>query len=679
MKRFFQMLSGLAVLGSIQKRFLFLTCMAGVLLTGLGLVGIHVLSSDNAPADNMGLMLGSTGLALVVMALSAWLTVRPVVEGLARVQSAAQQLQNPSGNLPSLQQDLPAELADIARALDAHVLQQQATLAQVADSMARLQRGQWPQSPTAERQGSDIPQSGPEHMLATVHAGLNHVSAMVAEMHHFIERMFNDVHDTAKDGPSSLSMWRDDPLLGPVLQKMTHGHLNLLKIVHEMTLVVEQSAITLADLSWQANSTNQKMKALAMRGAEISDSSRSLSHNSSRVSADAASVAQLAQQSRENSEFGQMELSQTIESMRQMGSRTQTVSSSITGLQAGSKKIEHIVQLIRDIANKINLLSLNAAIEAARAGEHGRGFAVVSDEVRKLAEKTFEATQEIDASVSGIMGQTHQAVSSMNELVNDVQSNVAKIEQVGQRLSGILNSSSVLSEQMNGIVHTSSESADEVTKISDYLGEIQDELANFGLRIESQEQQTLDLTELSEGFYEKLIQLNLQTIHRRMFVLARQAADAVQEVFEKAIAQGSIHEEDLLSEDHPPIPNTHPQKFGSRFDDFTDRVLPAIQEKVLQSAPELIFAICTNKRGYVPTHNAKFAHPLTGRYEVDLVNSRSKRIFSDRTGSRCGSHTQTVLLQTYKRDTGEIMHDLSVPIRVNGQHWGGFRMGYKAH
>ena len=127
------------------------------------------------------------------------------------------------------------------------------------------------------------------------------------------------------------------------------------------------------------------------------------------------------------------------------------------------------------------------------------------------------------------------------------------------------------------------------------------------------------------------------------------------------------------------MPHTHPQKYTSRFDAFTDRTLPSIQEAVLRQSPELVFAICTNQRGYVPTHNDKFAHPLTGRYEVDLVNSRSKRIFSDRTGSRCGSHTQKVLLQTYKRDTGEVMHDLSVPIWVNGKHWGGFRMGYKAH
>ncbi len=78
----------------------------------------------------------------------------------------------------------------------------------------------------------------------------------------------------------------------------------------------------------------------------------------------------------------------------------------------------------------------------------------------------------------------------------------------------------------------------------------------------------------------------------------------------------------------------------------------------------------------MPTHNDRFSQPLTGDYDRDLAGNRTKRIFDDKTGSRCGSHTQRLLLQTYKRDTGEVMHDLSVPVYVNGKHWGGFRIGY---
>ncbi|MEY3612732.1 MAG: hypothetical protein RJB14_2454 [Pseudomonadota bacterium] len=645
---------------------------------GLGLAFVWAQKAQWSDSD---LMAFTTGLTLVVLAwvlISGWVLWRPVQQALSALQKAVTPPGRSSDGLLSAPTGWPTELQEIHQALALNIQKQQADTARVVDSMKALEQGQLMAMPSAPL--SLDPLDGvPSPALLAVHAGLGHLSDLLNELNRFISRTYSEVHNTANAGESMTSAWLNDPLLGPALQKITEGHMSLLRIVHDMSSVVEKSAITLADLSWQANGINQEMKALAVKGAQISDSSQSLAHNSSRVSADAASVAQLAQQARDNSEQGQHELQQTIESMRQMGGRTQIVSSSITGLQASSQKIEHIVQLIRDIANKINMLSLNAAIEAARAGEHGKGFAVVSDEVRKLAEKTFEATQEIDASVGGIMSQTEQAVGSMNDLLGDVQSNVTQIEQVGQRLSGILNSSIVLSEQMDGIVQASSASAHEVGKISNYLGEIQDELANFGLRIASQEKQTLGLTELSEGFFEKLVALNLQTLHQRMYTVARSAADAVQAAFEQAMAKGQISEQDLLSLDHQAVPNTNPQKYTSRFDHFTDQVLPAIQEEVLRQSPELVFAICTNQRGYVPTHNDKFAHPLTGRYDVDLINSRSKRIFSDRTGSRCGAHTQKVLLQTYKRDTGEIMHDLSVPIWVNGKHWGGFRMGYKAH
>ena len=89
------------------------------------------------------------------------------------------------------------------------------------------------------------------------------------------------------------------------------------------------------------------------------------------------------------------------------------------------------------------------------------------------------------------------------------------------------------------------------------------------------------------------------------------------------------------------------------------------------------YAIACDQRGYVPTHNRHVNKPPSGDYETDLKYSRSKRIFDDPTGSRCGSHTRALLVQTYKRDTGEVMHDLSVPIHVNGRHWGGFRVGYQ--
>ena len=466
-------------------------------------------------------------------------------------------------------------------------------------------------------------------------------------------------------------------LQSDLLQSAT-GKNKLLTTVSDMTSVVEKNSITLAEVSWQAKAINKEMAELASKGMQMAAASQALSDNAAQVSANASQVAQQAQRAQADSTDGQLQLSQTIQGMRQMSARTEAVSVSMEKLQGSSSQIGSVVKLIREIAEKINLLSLNAAIEAARAGEHGRGFAVVADEVRSLAEKTHQATQEIDASVGGIGLETRQAVASIQDLLHDVQQNVGQIEQVGQRLNGILNFSNVLSEQMGGIVQASETSSQAVGKISNYLREIKDELTIFGEGLDSQERQIKGLTELSEGFFDKVIDLESDSAHRRMYRVARSAADAIQSTFEQAVAKGELPLIDLLSQDYQPIANTNPPQFRSRFDAFTDRGLPPSQEPVLQAHPSLVFAISTQQSGYVPTHNSKFAKPQTGNYAVDLVNSRSKRIFNDPTGSRCGSHTKKMLLQTYNRDTGEIMHDLSVPIYVQGKHWGGFRMGYRA-
>jgi methyl-accepting chemotaxis protein len=494
-----------------------------------------------------------------------------------------------------------------------------------------------------------------------------------------LERMHRDGHTLAQAVAELPAVWHEDATLQGVLHWLQTGHARLVQSVQSMTEVVERNSTTLAELSWQAKNISQAMNMLAASGTQAASGSQTLSENSLRVSQQATQVGALARQAEENSRHGQQELQTTIASMRTMGTHTQEVNTSIIRLQESSRKIENIAQLIRDIADKINLLSLNAAIEAARAGEHGRGFAVVAQEVNNLAEKTFHATQEIDTSIEGILGETDHAVQSINVLLSDVQNNVHHIDQVGQRLSGILEFSSVLTQQMDGIVGASEQSAREVQGISGYLGDIRNELLSFGQRIQTQENQIVGLTELGEGFFDNLIELRFETVHHRMYAVARRAADQVQQVLEAAIAQGQIRREDLLSGDYQPIPNTNPPQFHSRFDAFCDRVLPPVQEPVLKDNPHLIFAICTDKRGYVPTHNDKFAKAPTGDYATDLVHSRSKRIFNDRTGSRCGAHTKKMLLQTYKRDTGEIMHDLSVPIYVGGTHWGGFRMGYQAH
>jgi HAMP domain-containing protein len=115
-------------------------------------------------------------------------------------------------------------------------------------------------------------------------------------------------------------------------------------------------------------------------------------------------------------------------------------------------------------------------------------------------------------------------------------------------------------------------------------------------------------------------------------------------------------------------------KFHTRFDAFADRAVLVFQDKFLEN-DDFIFAVGVDNNGYLPTHNSKFQQPLTGNPEKDLAGNRTKRVFNDPVGLAAAKNTEPSLLQVYRRDTGEVMWDVSSPVMVKGKHWGGFRIG----
>ncbi|WP_394329490.1 methyl-accepting chemotaxis protein [Pseudomonas cedrina] len=384
-----------------------------------------------------------------------------------------------------------------------------------------------------------------------------------------------------------------------------------------------------------------------------------------------------ASQAHQRSIEGREVLAQSITRMHQLSQRANASRELIEALSQRSEEIQRVTLVIQSIASQTNLLALNAAIEAARAGEHGRGFAVVADEVRGLAGRTATATDEVGVMVADIQQRTAQVVEQIRQLSADLHTGVEQVEHAGEHLQSIASLAADVEGQVNEIAQGTDTNRTQLDSLFHAVEQMRSDLTVSDQQTRQLADAAVQMEGQAETISERLAEVGLDDYHQRIYDLAREGASRIAAQFEADVQQNRISLDDLFNRSYTPIANTSPSKYHTRFDGYTDQVLPAIQEALLPRHEGLVFAIACTPQGYVPTHNKAFSQALTGDAQVDAVQNRTKRKFEDRTGIRCGSHQQAVLLQTYTRDTGELMHDLSVPIMVKGRHWGGLRLGYK--
>ena len=232
--------------------------------------------------------------------------------------------------------------------------------------------------------------------------------------------------------------------------------------LHDGIDKVADSSKTLSSYSNEvAEGSKNQSEATAVMAASVSQ----VTFGTSIVSAGAIEAVNVSSKSSELSEHGGQIIHRAAEEMTLLADSVRQTSSIIESLGEQSTKISSIVNVIKEVADQTNLLALNAAIEAARAGEQGRGFAVVADEVRKLAERTAKATQDVTTMIGAIQESSRTAVGSMVTMVNQVESGVALAREAGEAITQIKSGS----DQVAGMVSEISNSLGEQSKASDEI------------------------------------------------------------------------------------------------------------------------------------------------------------------------------------------------------------------
>jgi methyl-accepting chemotaxis protein len=228
-----------------------------------------------------------------------------------------------------------------------------------------------------------------------------------------------------------------------------------------------QMSMRSAEATGNAQSQSGKTNQIAAAAQEMTATIGEISNN-------AETAANASRKSAENATEGGAVMQAAAATMERISTTTSSVAGKMTELAARSEEIGKVVTVIQDISEQTNLLALNAAIEAARAGEHGRGFAVVAGEVRRLAERTRTATEEIAGTIRSIQHETRQTLDLMAESHNAVDSGIGETSRARQSLEAIIGSA----REVEHMVHLIATAATEQTSAS---GEISESATHISL------------------------------------------------------------------------------------------------------------------------------------------------------------------------------------------------------
>ena len=395
------------------------------------------------------------------------------------------------------------------------------------------------------------------------------------------------------------------------------------------------------------------------------------------VAVTTARASELSQQVGASADDGRNVVEETARSMDQIKAGVDETLTVMRRLETSSGQIGEIIGLIEDVADQTNLLALNAAIEAARAGDAGRGFAVVANEVKTLSGKTSLSTQQIGSIIKTIQDDIREAMRSIEQEKGRVEVGIGNSGRASEQISVILQMASESSDMIISIANATEEQSATTTEISHKIQQISDTAGEIQTQMENSVMTFSELTLTAEKIYSTVGKFKVGNHHDLIkgFLVAQR--DQVIALLEGAIKNGRISPDAIFSTDYKFIPNTIPQKYTTPFDRLFDEIVSPVQEATLAKDGSIFYAICIDRSGYCPTHNLRYSQPLTGDFMKDKNNNRTKRIFNDRTGMRCATNEESFLLQTYQRDTGEVMNDMSTPLYLQGQHWGGIRIGYR--
>ncbi|NPV71217.1 MAG: hypothetical protein HPY55_11345 [Firmicutes bacterium] len=473
--------------------------------------------------------------------------------------------------------------------------------------------------------------------------------------------------------------------------------------------------MSLTQISSAVRAQSEQVGLLSKMVSELSDAVKE-------VASSAANSAAMASQLNQTVETGLGVIGGAISSIQSVMGLAEDASRGVKGLSERTARTDEVIEVIDSVARQTQLLSINASIEAAHAGDRGRGFAVVASEVRNLADRTARSTKEISALVEQIRKWMTDTEVAMSGFSGGISEGASRAEAARESLGSIQSLSRTASTTADRLAALAEEQAATAANLEEGVRQLSSGAEKAAVALGKSSE--LRLSGVTESAQAIIGSYRVGSRFDEIRELMNEFAERAEAVVERAMREGRLTAADVFDTNYVEVKGAlianladlfdvrrvpregfNPPKYTTRYDRKVDRQLIALIDEYAAADPGIAYLAVTDINGFSIAVASNAARDWTGDPAKDLAGNRLKRMFEDPVGlkaARVGlrgaekvrprAHRseftaagidlskpgggREFLLQTYARDTGEVLKDLVVPIYAAGQRWAVVRCGY---
>lgn len=406
-----------------------------------------------------------------------------------------------------------------------------------------------------------------------------------------------------------------------------------------------------------------------------------LARDQAGVAAAIAEARNLSEQAKQQLGQGADAIAESFNSFGAAADLVDRLSTRLSHMADALAQVQGVSHLIGGIAKQTNMLALNAAIEAARAGSAGTAFAVVATEVKRLAQHTREATQQIDRTVGALVDQANAFTHEIEAGTEQGRAAATRFAILQHTVADIQTIVAQVDEQTDEIAESNKQMHHSIAAAQEGLSVSAQATRRNGAALRTARGRLEGLETACNLMLDQLAGSGVTIDDSPYIEKAKQVGCDITTLVEAAIRRGEISADDVFDTDYRLIPGTNPEQHSTRFCDFADRYIRPILDQVTRDVDRSIGCVVSDVNGYLPTHLTLRSQPQGPDPEWNNTWSRNRRQMGlDDCMRRALASSAPAMLNCYRMKLGHNeflpLKNVFVPLWFNGRQWGNYELAY---